>query len=134
MLNFQNPAFLRRVLLADAAAAAATGLLMAVAAGFLEPLLGLPAALLREAGIVLLPIAGFVAWVGLRAKLSRRLVWTVIIVNALWVVDSVVLLASGWVSPTALGQAFVVAQAVVVAVFAELEYFGLRRSPVLAAA
>jgi hypothetical protein len=128
MFNTQSPLFLRRVLLADAATGILTGLLLALDAGFLEPLLGLPATLLREAGIVLLPLAAFVGYAGLRKELSRRLVWLVIAFNVLWVVDSAVLLMSGWVAPTVLGQAFIVAQAVAVALFTELEYFGLRRT------
>ena len=134
MLNFQSPGFLRRVLLADAVSAVAMGLLLAAGAGMLEPLLGLPATLLREAGLVLLPIAAFVAYAGLRKELSRRLVWAVIVVNALWVVDSFVLLFSGWVAPTILGQVFIAGQAVVVAVFAELEFFGVRRARINATA
>lgn len=126
MLNFQSPGFLRRVLLADAVSGLAMGALLIAAAEVLEPLLGLPAVLLREAGFVLVPIAAFVAYVGVRAQLSRRLVWAVIVCNALWVTDSFVLLFSGWVSPSLMGQVFVAGQAVVVAVFAELEYFGLR--------
>ena len=41
---------------------------------------------------------------------------------------SIGLLVSGWVAPTALGYAFVIAQAIVVGVFAELQFVGLRRS------
>jgi len=134
MLNFQSPGFLRRVLLADALAGLAMGAILIAAAGMLEPLLGLPAALLREAGFVLLPIAAFVAYTGLRRELSRRMVWAVIICNALWVAESCVLLFSGWVSPTLLGQVFIAGQALVVAVFAELEFFGVRRARVAAAA
>lgn len=128
MLNFQNPSFLRRVLLADAAASGATGLLMAFGASFLEPLLGLPVALLREAGIILLPFAALLIYIATREHLSRRWVWAVVVMNVIWVMDSILLLLSGWVSPTLLGQAFVIGQALVVAVFAELEYFGVRKS------
>ncbi|GGM70823.1 hypothetical protein GCM10010106_16410 [Thermopolyspora flexuosa] len=49
-------------------------------------------------------------------------------VNALWAVTSVILPLAGGLSPNALGIAFVVAQAVVVIVVAELQYIGLRRS------
>ena len=122
--------FLRRVLMTDALATAATGLLLALGAGHLSPLFGLPLVLLREAGIVLLPFAALVAYVATRAQLSRRWVWAIIICNALWVADSIVLLMSGWVSPTLIGQIFVMAQALVVALLAELEYFGLRKVPV----
>ena len=110
----RSPKFLRRAILADAAASGATGLMMIAGAGLLEGLLGLPAALLRGAGIVLLPYVAFVAWVGTRGEISHAAVWTIIAANALWVAASILLLISGWVAPTALGYAFVVAQAAVV--------------------
>ena len=47
--------FLRRALVLDALASGATGLLMIAGAGLVEGLLGLPAALLRGAGLVLCP-------------------------------------------------------------------------------
>lgn len=128
MFDFQSPSFLRRALLVDALASAATGLLMALGAPLLAPLLGLPLALLREAGILLLPFAAFVAFIGTRPEVPRRGVWAVIVVNAMWVIDSIVLLFSGWVQPTVYGQLFVAAQAFVVAVLAELEFFALRKS------
>jgi hypothetical protein len=55
-------------------------------------------------------------------------VWAVIVLNALWTVDSFLLLLTGWVAPTELGYIFVAAQAFGVAVFAGLEYFGLKKS------
>lgn len=128
MLNIPSPSFLRRVLLVDAIASAATGLLMVLGASLLAPVLGLPLVLLREAGIILLPFAAFVAYVGTRSEVPRRGVWAVIVANALWVIDSMVLLFSGWVEPTVYGQVFVVAQALAVAVLAELEFFALRKS------
>jgi hypothetical protein len=133
MLNVQSPLFLRRVLLADAAAGAAAGLLMLIGAGMLESLLNLPAALLRTAGASLLPFAAFLVWLGTRKSPPRAAVWAVIALNAVWVADSFYLLLSGWVAPNAAGQAFIAAQALAVAVLAELEYFGLRRSARLAA-
>jgi hypothetical protein len=51
----------------------------------------------------------------------------VIACNVLWVVDSVLLLFMPWTDPTVLGQAFVVAQAIVVALVAEVQYAGIRR-------
>jgi hypothetical protein len=119
--------FLRRVLILDAVASGATGLLMLLGAGLLEQWLNLPAALLRYAGISLLPFAAIVAWLGLRASLSRAGVWAVIALNVLWVVDSAALLVSGWVDPALLGYVFVIFQAAVVAVLAELEFIGLRQ-------
>lgn len=130
---FQSPFYLRRVLLADAATSGATGLLMALGAGVLEPWLGVPAMLLDYAGLSLLPFAALVAYLATRENMPRSAVWVVVACNALWAVDSIVLLLSGWIDPTGLGRAFVIAQAVVVALFAELEYFGLRKSTLVIA-
>jgi hypothetical protein len=125
--SLSAPAFLRRVLLADAATSAAAGLLMLLGAGLVADPLGLPAALLRGAGLALLPFAACVGFLGLRGGISRPAVRAVILLNALWVAASLVLLLGGWVAPTALGYAFVIAQAAAVALLAELQYVGLRR-------
>jgi hypothetical protein len=119
---------LRQALLADAVTSAACAALLVGGAGFLDDLLGLPAALLAGAGLVLVPFAGLVAWLGTRARPPRMAVLAVIGLNALWALDSVLLLVSGWVAPNAAGLAFVIAQAVVVAMYAELQVMGLRRS------
>lgn len=123
----QSSTFLRRALILDAVASGATGLLMIAGAGLIDGSLGLPAALLRGAGLVLVPYVAFVAYVGTREAIARPAVWTVIAANALWAVASALLLVSGWVAPTALGYAFVIGQAVVVALLGELQYVGLRR-------
>lgn len=105
---------LRLVLLADAASSGAMGLALAAGAGPLEGLLGLPATLLRTAGLALIPFAIFVAWAGTRAAIKPALVWTIVVVNALWVLDSAVLLMWPGVQPSLLGQIFVAAQAAAV--------------------
>lgn len=123
----RTSAFLRNVLLTDAFVSGATGLLMATAAGALEPILQVPAALLRVAGLALLPYAAFVAIVARRDELSRGAIWAIVAGNALWAVDCVALLLSGWIDPGALGVAFILVQAAAVAAFAELQVIGLRR-------
>jgi len=123
---YPNP-FLRSLLALDAAASGATGLLLIAGAGWLEDLLGLPVALMREAGLILIPYAAFVAFVGMREAIARSAVWAIITANALWAVASGGLLVSGLVAPTALGYAFVIAQAAVVALMGELQYAGLKR-------
>ena len=120
--------FLRKALLADAAISGATGLLLALGAGYLADLLGVPVGLPRWAGIALLPVAALLAFLATRERLSRPVVWAVIAANLVWAADSILLLFVGWIEPTALGVAFIVAQASVVAVFAELQWLGLRRS------
>ena len=125
--------FLRNVLLLDAAASGATGLLLIAGAGLLDGLLGLPVALMREAGLILVPYVAFVVWVGTRQTIARSAVWTIIVANAVWTVASIGLLVSGWVAPTAQGYAFVIAQAAVVALLGELQYADLKRRDTVAA-
>ncbi len=128
MMTIHSSPLLRQALLADATTSAAFGLLMLLAAGPLGSLLGLPEPLLRIAGVVLLPYAGFLAWLGLREQVQKPLAWAVVIGNVLWVADSALLLLSGWVQPTAAGYAFVIMQALVVLMYAEFQFIGLRRS------
>ena len=125
--------FLRRALLLDAAASGATGALMLLAARPLADLTALPPGLLRAAGAVLLPYAAFVLWLARHAAPARPLILAVIGINALWVAESVAILALGWVAPNTLGVAFVLAQALVVAVFAGLQAAGLRGNVALPA-
>jgi hypothetical protein len=60
--------------------------------------------------------------------MPRLLVWDVILGNGAWVAASIALLAFDWVQPTGLGTACRVAQAVVVGVFAELQWWAMRRA------
>lgn len=133
MQSFPTSKFLRRVLLADAATCLAAGLLMTLGAAPLERHFGLPAELSRYAGVGLLPFAAFLVYLAARESLKAPVVWAVILLNVLWTVDSVLLLVSGRITPTEAGYAFVLAQALGVAVFAALEFVGLRKSATAAA-
>lgn len=128
-MSFQPSPFLRRVLVADALASGGSGLLMTLGASHLDGLLGLPATLLFLAGVVLIPYAGVVGMLAARPAVSRAAIWAIVACNAFWAIDSLALLVTGWVSPSGLGYAYVIAQALVVALFAELQYMGLRRAP-----
>jgi hypothetical protein len=124
-----NPTlFLRRAIQADAIITGAMAVLLVAAAGVLGPMLNLPDAFLREVGVFLIVYAALVGFLGTRELMPKAAVWLVIIANAIWTIDSIALLFTGWVSPNLPGQAFVVAQAVAVAIFAELQYIGLKRS------
>ncbi len=123
---------LRTALVLDAVASGATGLLAIVASGFLGWLLELPPGLLLGAGLVLVPYVLFVIYTATRATIPRGAVRVVILANFLWAAASVLLLLSGWVSPNALGVAFVLAQAAVVALFGQLQVMALRQ-PLVAA-
>jgi hypothetical protein len=131
-----NPSLLlRSAIVGDAVITGAMAVLLVAAAGILSPILNLPEALLRETGIFLIVYAALVGFLGSRASMPKLAVCLVIGANALWTVDSIALLFTGWVQPNMLGQAFIVAQAVAVAVIAELQFIGLKRSetPALAA-
>ncbi|HYH44089.1 MAG TPA: hypothetical protein VEG34_00255 [Thermoanaerobaculia bacterium] len=128
MSSIGTSTFLRRALVADAAISGATSLLMILGAEALQGLLGLPAALSRSAGLVLLPFVALLVWLATRERAPRAGVWTVIEINALWVIGSLLLVLSGWVALTGLGSAFVLLQAVAVAGFAAVQYVGLRRA------
>lgn len=125
--------FLRRVLVADALVSAAAGVLMALGAGLMQDLLALPASLLLAAGLALFPWAACLLWLARKPAVPAAAVWAVIVVNLAWVADSAWVALGGMFQPNALGQAFIAAQAMMVAVLAELEFIGMRRSPLAAA-
>ena len=127
MSSTLNP-FLRQVLFVDAVVSGAAGLLMAAGAPFLAPLLGLPAGLLFYSGLALFPFVALLVAVARRGSASRLLLIDIIAINALWVAASFGLLVSGAVAPTLLGYAFVIAQALAVAVLAALQLVGFRRT------
>jgi hypothetical protein len=127
-----NP-FLRRVLFVDAAVSGAAGLLMAAGAPFLSPLLGLPRGLLFWAGLALFPFVAMLIAVARRGEASRLVLIDIVAINALWAAASLGLLVSGAVAPTLLGYAFVIAQALAVALLAELQLVGFRRTTASAA-
>lgn len=126
MATTNSPSALRNVLLFDAATCAAMGAVLVLGATPIAEWTAIPTALLWYVGLLLLPIAAFIAFVATSAVGSPWAVWSVIIGNDLWVAGSIVLMFGGWITPNALGYAFIGAQAVVVAVLAVLEYRALR--------
>ena len=128
MRSIASITFLRRALLVDAVASGAMAFGLLALGPAIAELLQLPRDLLLGAGSTLVPFAAFVGYLASRGQPPRFAVWTVIALNALWIAESALLLATGAVTPNAFGYAFVIGQAVAVAVFAELEYVGLRRA------
>lgn len=124
--RFANPQFLSRLLRVDGLATGATALLLIASAGVLAPLLQLPAGLLRAGGLICAPFALWVLMLSRRAEVPRAALAAVVAINFAWAA------ASAWVAfgptwqPAAIGIAFVCAQALVVLVFAELGWMGLR--------
>jgi hypothetical protein len=119
---------LRLALLADAAASGATAALLIAGAGVMERWLALPVSLMREAGLVLVPYVVLVAAVASRPATPVATVSAIIAINAAWTAASVLLLLGRWVSPTLLGVAFVMAQALTVGAFGVIQYLCLRQA------
>lgn len=119
---------LRTALRLDAVVTAGNGAAYLAAAGPLGDLLGLSPSLLRAAGAFLLVYAAGVWATGARASIPRGAVIAVIVVNAIWALDSVLAAILGWGTPSTVGTVWIVAQALVVGGFAELQAVGLRRA------
>jgi hypothetical protein len=118
-----RPGFtLQQLLNFDALTCLLMGVALALGAGPLASLLGLPQTLLFYAGLALFPCAALMA---ITAKnQNRALVWTVILGNVAWVIGSVFVAFTFEV--TALGMTFVLAQALAVDILVLLEWRALR--------
>ena len=122
-----NPTlFLKRILLLDAASCLAMGLMLLIGAGYLTQLFAIDRTVLILAGAILVPTGLFMGWVASRVPAAPALVALIIVGNILWVAKSFALLGQT-PGATAIGSAFVIAQAVAVGVLALLETVGLLR-------
>lgn len=125
---FSHPNFMRNVLRVDTLSCLACGLLQLAFPAQMADLLRLPAPLLAYTGEFLLVYAAVVAFVSTRKPIPRNIVWLLVAGNLGWAAACVLLLVSGSVQPTVLGMVYLSMQALTVAVLAELQYFGLRRT------
>jgi F0F1-type ATP synthase assembly protein I len=122
MTEFLSKFSLRTILALDAATCAIMGILLVSASGHLSDITRIPATFLSGAGLALLPIAVFMAFV---ARTATAPVWAVRMIvcgNILWVVGSVALPVLGLIPANALGWLFLFVQAAAVAVFTGLEW------------
>jgi hypothetical protein len=122
----RSPSTMYRLLLVDAATCATMGTVLTLGARVIGQFTQIPPALLFYAGLILFPIAAFMAIVASRRAIFPPAVWLIVLGNAVWVAASLVLLVSGWIAPNAFGSIFIIAQALVVAVLTELEHGALR--------
>lgn len=110
----------------DALASGALGLLFVAGSIVLDGLLGIPTAALLSLGAFLVVWAAVLRVVSTRAVINHAAVWAVVVLNALWVVDSIAVIAFGWFDLTGVGVALVLAQAGAVAVFIAMQARALR--------
>lgn len=122
MANNHPRLSLRAVLAIDAATCSSMGLLLIAAAGPVASMTGIDPALLLWAGIVLIPTAAYMAFFACRSAVPAWAATLAVLGNAVWVLLSIALPATGLIQPTALGWAFLIAQAFAVALLAWLEH------------
>jgi hypothetical protein len=132
MTSIPTAGLLRRTLAADVAMSGTSGLALTAAAAPVAQATALPAPLLLAAGLFLLPYAAMLAWCATRDSLPRWLVRLLAWGNLAWAVECAALPLLGLVTPNGWGIGFLAAQAVAVAVFAQLYAVALRRAPRLA--
>ncbi len=128
MNTIQPARFLKNALIADAVASAAIAVLHLARPHAVTGLLNLPEALLQGTGLF---IAGYVlvlAALAASRAVWRPLVWFIVVGNVLWALASIDIVVLGLVEPSALGSAYVVAQALCTLGLAALQYAGLKKS------
>ncbi len=120
--------FLRRVLQANGIFSGLSGVAFILGARPLAAFLGLTAPLiLMGIGLGLLLYAAALFREAARESIDRQFVVAAIIMDAAWVVGSIILLLTGWVPFTLAGKWAIALVADLVAVFAGLQFYGLRR-------
>ena len=129
-----HPSFLSAVLWFDAATGVLLGALHLLLTEPLADWLGLPAGLLQVSGAMLFGYAVLAAALARSRPVPRGWLWVLIAGNLGWALASLLLWTGFAVLPTFWGQAYLLVHVVSVALLAELQWFGVRRLPALAAA
>ncbi|MFY8134437.1 MAG: hypothetical protein ACOVKS_05510 [Aquimonas sp.] len=110
--------------------------ILSLAAAAVVPLLLEPlGATLGLDRVHMIALAGFMfvwaaltGWMAGQAQLPAWSVWLTVCLNLAWAPASLLLPALGLFNPSSMGWAVLIAQALAVLVFAELQWLGLRRS------
>ena len=119
---------LRYTLRGDALLSIATGAICLADAQPLATFLGIqPPLALEILGAVLALYGAFLFYTAAQAQINRRIVLAAIVLDAIWVIDSAILLVAGWLPLTSAGMWTIGLIAAAVVVVAELKFFGLRR-------
>lgn len=120
--------YLRQGLLSNATTNLGFALFLLLASGGLSRAFGLPGFLLVSAGLALGASSILLGTLSLRPMVPGAAIWAAIVFNLLWAADGLLAVGAGWLQPTRAGMAFVLAQAAVGAMYAGLQWIGLRRS------
>ncbi|MHA6645544.1 hypothetical protein [Mesorhizobium sp. A623] len=117
---------LKPLLALDAATCAAMGAVLLLGSTLVAGVTEIPADLLFWAGASLIPVAAFMAISSRTTPVPGWAATLVVVGNLSWVAASIFLPSAGLIAPNALGWAFLVGQAGVIAILAKLEFDALR--------
>lgn len=121
---------IQSILILDAVTCAAMAALLLLAPGLVAGLTQIAPSVLFWAGLILVPVAAFMAIIARSLTPPAWAVQVIVAGNVLWVLASVLLPISNWMTPNALGWTFLLVQAGIVIVFAWLEWAAAR--PIMA--
>ena len=125
--SLTEKSFLQRAILGNALFSTVSGLLILLTAVPISQFMGLASPIiLTMVGILLLLYMPFLVWLANQSPVPHRLAWIVIELDVLWVVGSLILIFTSLVSLTTGGKWLLAITADVVALFAILQYAGLR--------
>lgn len=127
MLHQSQIPALQTILKLDSATCALMGALLVSASGLVAGVTAIPADLLFWAGLLLLPIAAFMAVLAGTVSVPSLGTCLVIGGNVLWIAASLALPVTGIISPNVFGWILVLGQAVVVAGFVWAEWTAAQR-------
>jgi hypothetical protein len=126
--TLQNDSLLRRALLGNTLFSGLSGLIAALAAVPLATFIGLPSPIiLIVLGLGLMGYAALLYRMATRQPLSRNAALFAVAADIAWVAGSILLLLLGWPPFTTAGKWLVAILADIVAVFAVVQFIGLRR-------
>ncbi|RZS39060.1 hypothetical protein EV193_104271 [Herbihabitans rhizosphaerae] len=119
---------LRLALRIDGVATPASGVALMVIAGLVDSDLGIPFGFLIGLGVFYVLFGGAVFAVSSQPVINRRAAGAVVVVNLVYALDSVIMVAAGMFDLTTLGAIAVLAVAAGVAGIAGLQWYALRRA------
>lgn len=124
---------LRITLRVDGWACAGLGVVLLAGCTLLSDPLGLPTTWAVPFGIAMLAMAAVIALIVRKDPLPSGPAWAVVVINTLSCAGLLLLAFTDVVPLTGLGTVFTVLTALVVGLFADVEFFGLRRARAVAA-
>lgn len=130
MTHFRN-ASLNTLLAIDAVTCAAMGAALLLGSARIGSITNIPAGLLFWAGASLLPIAAFMAACSRTSPIPVWAAMALVLGNLVWATASIALPATGLISPSPIGWAFLIGQAGFVVLLAKLEFDAVQRQSIV---